>query len=249
MMDIKQHSKNQSYRTDEDKAFIAHLKGADVDNDSITFTILENGNLGIVSITEMSSGTFNYSPYLNEYGTDSFRYQTSDGLAVSTPAVVSITINPINDPPLANAGADQIVLEGQNVVLNGAESFDVDTDDLIFSWEQTSGIPVILLESKKVQSSFMAPSVTPEGDELIFSLLVSDTEQLISEDSVLITVNNVFTKGDLNDNGEIDLEDAVLALQLIAGMDDNKAYRKATVDSKQLHLIDAVYILQYIIFR
>jgi len=32
-------------------------------------------------------------------------------------------------------------------------------------------------------------------------------------------------------------------------MDDNKAYRKATVDSKQLHLIDAVYILQYIIFR
>jgi hypothetical protein len=240
---------NLSYHTDEDQAFVDHLKGSDIDNDSITFTILENGNLGIVSITEMSSGTFNSSPYLNEYGTDAFKYKTSDGFADSMPAVVSITINPINDPPYANAGSDQIVIEGQNVVLDGTKSFDVDTDDLKYSWEQSAGIPVMLLESKKVQSSFIAPSVTPKGEELIFSLLISDTEKLISEDSVLITVNNVFTKGDLNDNGEIDLEDAVLALQLIAGMNENQAYRQATVDSNQLHLKDAIYIFQCIIFR
>jgi len=58
-----------------------------------------------------------------------------------------------------------------------------------------------------------------------------------------------FSKGDLNDNGKIDLDDAVLVLQLIAGMNENQAYRQATVDSNQLQLKDAIYIFQCIIFR
>jgi len=73
-------------------------------------------------------------------------------------------------------------------------SFDVDTDDLKYLWEQSAGISVMILDSKKVKSSFIAPSVTPKSEELIFSLLISDTKKLISEDSVLITVNNVFFK-------------------------------------------------------
>ncbi|KPA13394.1 Concanavalin A-like lectin/glucanase [Candidatus Magnetomorum sp. HK-1] len=235
---------NLNFSTNEDNSFLAHLKGSDIDNDSITFKIVEKGNLGIVSITEMSSGKFNYSPYVNIHGIDSFIYKTNDGLVDSIPARVSITIHPINDPPCANAGTDQIVREGQNVVLDGTNSYDVDKDDLTYSWKQSSGISVKLLDSKMVQSSFIAPSVRSEGDTLMFNLLVSDAEQHISKDSVLIAVHNVFTKGDLNDDGHIDIEDIVLALQLIAGMNENKTYGQASIDRNQIGLSDVIYIFQ-----
>src|SRR6185369_14919509 len=55
------------------------------------------------SFSLSSDGSFSYTPALNFNGTDSFTYQARDPQGnLSNVATVTITINPINDAPVAN---------------------------------------------------------------------------------------------------------------------------------------------------
>jgi len=48
-------------------------------------------------------GSFTYTPAADYSGVDSFTYRASDGTATSDPATVSITVNPVNDAPVARS--------------------------------------------------------------------------------------------------------------------------------------------------
>src|SRR5688572_12997561 len=58
-----------------------------------------------------------------------------------------------NRPPVASAGADQVVGAGASVTLDGSASRDPDGKAIRFSWKQTQGTSVSL-------SSTTAPIVT-----------------------------------------------------------------------------------------
>ena len=58
-----------------------------------------------------SCGGAIYSPNLNENGADTFIYEASDGTLTSLPAIGSVTINPVNDPPVCPDGAPVTVAE------------------------------------------------------------------------------------------------------------------------------------------
>jgi len=47
-------------------------------------------------------GSFTYMPEQDFFGTDTFKYRASDGSAKSELITVTITVNPINDAPVAN---------------------------------------------------------------------------------------------------------------------------------------------------
>src|SRR5262249_12879525 len=55
-----------------------------------------------------SDGSFQYTPTPGYYGSDSFTYRDWDGYAYSSPATVSITVNRVNHPPVANDDAYSI---------------------------------------------------------------------------------------------------------------------------------------------
>jgi len=57
-------------------------------------------------------GSYTYMPAANFSGTDSFTYRASDGAQTSDPAIVSITVSPVNDPPVAANNAYSIVQGG-----------------------------------------------------------------------------------------------------------------------------------------
>lgn len=96
--------------------------------------------------------------------------------------------NPIQSPPIANAGVDQTVTEGFTVYLDGTSSYATTSGASIvsYSWIQTFG-PTVGLNGATLSSPlFTAPA---QATTLMFSLRVTDSlGQVSSPDSVTITV-------------------------------------------------------------
>jgi hypothetical protein len=90
---------------------------------------------------------------------------------------------PPNNPPQANAGANQTVDAGATVTLDGSVSSDPEGDALSFSWSQTLGPPVALSSTSAAVVTFVAPST---GTTLTFELTVSDGE---SESTASVSVS------------------------------------------------------------
>lgn len=115
-----------------------------------------------------------------------FKVSATDGEDTSEDSLV-ITVNRANQPPIANAGEDISVIEGNSVTLSGTAS-DSDNDSLIYSWTQVSGPSVTINNSNELVASFTAPQVT-SNQSLEFMLTVTDGIASVS-DNVIVTVNN-----------------------------------------------------------
>lgn len=101
------------------------------------------------------------------------------------------TVNPpANQPPTANAGANQTVNEGATVNLSGAGSSDPDNDPLSYQWTQISGPTVTLQNSLSVNCSFIAPQVA-STQTVTIRLTVDDGNGGTDTDDVVVTVNDV----------------------------------------------------------
>ncbi|MGE5608133.1 MAG: Ig-like domain-containing protein, partial [Bacillota bacterium] len=95
---------NDSYSTDEDVPLTISTPGVltndtDVDGDALTAVLLSGPSHGTLTLN--ANGSFTYQPASNYYGPDSFTYKTSDGQLQSGTATVTLTVNPVNDPPVA----------------------------------------------------------------------------------------------------------------------------------------------------
>ncbi|MGH7955602.1 MAG: Ig-like domain-containing protein, partial [Opitutaceae bacterium] len=97
---------SQSVQTDEDTAVTVVLTGSDIENSTLTYSIITpaaNGTLGPVVPGPNNTATVIYSPAANYHGPDTFTFKASDGAADSSAATVSLTVRPINDHPVVIA--------------------------------------------------------------------------------------------------------------------------------------------------
>ncbi len=94
-----------------------------------------------------------------------------------------------NNPPIADAGPDQTVDEGNLVTLNGSASSDPDDDPLTFSWTQTAGPSVVLSNANIASPTFTAPTITSTAN-LTFQLIVNDGKTNSAADTVNVLVND-----------------------------------------------------------
>lgn len=72
---------------------------SDADGDTLTVSLVSGTSNGTLSLN--SDGAFNYTPNLNFNSTDSFIYQISDGNGGTAQASVTLTVNAVNDLPVA----------------------------------------------------------------------------------------------------------------------------------------------------
>lgn len=108
------------------------------------------------------------------------------GQTASDTCIVNITW--INVPPVAQAGADQTVAEGQVVQLDGGNSVDSDDNITAYQWRQTGGPAVALSDAAAAAPFFTAPDVGTEGASLTFQLTVVDSGGLQDSDSCIVNV-------------------------------------------------------------
>lgn len=100
----------------------------------------------------------------------------------------TITVTVTNDAPVANAGLDVTILQGETTRLSGGGSYDPDGDALSYSWTMTSG-PSGSTASLSDPSS-PAPTFRPDRKgAYVFMLTVTDGD-LASQDSVTVTSSN-----------------------------------------------------------
>ena len=104
------------------------LTGNDPENDPLTFSISTEPANGYLSgtfpdVTYLPNGDFN--------GPDSFTFVANDGTSISNPGTISITVNPVNDPPTADDDSVSTVEDTPlGITLTGN---DVDGDEITFS--------------------------------------------------------------------------------------------------------------------
>jgi len=114
---------DDQYVTDEDVMLTVAAPGI-LENDSD----VEGDEMTIIPVDDVSNGTlewtlnggFIYTPDAKFNGTDTFSYMLFDGDAYSNTAVVTITVNPVNDWPLANDDFYE-VMTGTDLVKDAAE--------------------------------------------------------------------------------------------------------------------------------
>jgi hypothetical protein len=132
------------------------------------------------------------APNVSEDGTSlTFELTVADvgGLRSSDTAIVNVIW--LNDPPTANAGVDQAVLEKTTVTLDGSNSFDPDDGIASYQWKQVAGPSVTLSDPTDAQPTFEAPSFNDSGDQpLVFELIVTDDSGLQSSDLTTVSVSN-----------------------------------------------------------
>ncbi|MDG6774176.1 retention module-containing protein [Thiomicrorhabdus sp. ZW0627] len=115
---------------DEDSSKVIDVLSNDTDLDGDTLSVQsvtqpENG-----SVVINPDGTVTYTPIANYNGTDSFTYVVEDGNGGTDTALVTLTINPQNDEPVAVADIATLDEDSSQVIDVLANDTDLDGDTL-----------------------------------------------------------------------------------------------------------------------
>jgi sugar lactone lactonase YvrE len=121
----------------------------------------------------------------------------------------------LNDAPIADAGADQVVSEEASFVLDGSGSFD--EDGIIgYSWTQTMGTPVLPESPYYTETPLVtltAPATDSAGTLLVFRLVVTDgLNKTGGSDATSVTVNNVISGSVVINDADLYTNDPLVTL-------------------------------------
>ncbi|MCF7919796.1 MAG: T9SS type A sorting domain-containing protein [Candidatus Cloacimonetes bacterium] len=173
------HINEDEILTEDFTPYIVSLYGDEI---TLGFT----GNTEIV--IEQAGLDITFSAPADWFGYETISFNITDEHNNQVNCESNIIFDPINDIPLAVAGADQIAGDQNTVTLDASASSDIEDDDLVYFWTPPAGIN--LSDPAALNPVFQAPE-TVEFLELIFTLQVTDSQGAVSDpDETVITVFN-----------------------------------------------------------
>ncbi|QDG53115.1 tandem-95 repeat protein [Persicimonas caeni] len=140
-----------SLSTDEDTPLVLTLSGTDPDGDTLSYSLITLPKDGTLTGLDTATGDVTYVPDADFNGSDSFTFKVTDGAGASGSATVSLTVNAVNDAPVATDDADTTVEDTAVTVDVLANDSDVEGDTL----------------SVAIDTQPSHGSVTVNGDETI----------------------------------------------------------------------------------
>gem|GEM_PF-3937282 len=166
---------NSSVSVSEDASGEITLSATDIDNDTLRFEIVQEPAHGTLSGT---MPTLTYTPAKNYNGSDSFTYIARDAEGSSGEATVSITVNSVNDIPVAEAGDDIVAAEGTEVSLSASGSYDIDGTIASYEWKEGT---TLISDSRDFIYTFSSGTH-------VLTLVVTDDSGATASDSVTVTI-------------------------------------------------------------
>jgi hypothetical protein len=147
---------------------------------------------GSSTIVIRNPSAFQTMVYNLETGTYQFELTITDNKGANARDTLKVIVNPSttnNHPPVANAGADQVIVSpANNVIVDGRLSTDPDNNISVYEWRKISG-PLSNTIDRPGQVQTAIGNLT-EGIYR-FELKVTDSIGLFSKDTVQINVDTV----------------------------------------------------------
>ncbi|WP_029277763.1 tandem-95 repeat protein [Pedobacter borealis] len=170
--------------TSEDTPQNGLINAVDSDNDPLTFTLITPPTHGILTLS--ADGNYTYAPYADYNGSDSFDISASDGKGGVLLITIPVTVNPVNDVPIATSPA---ITTTEDTPKNGViTASDVEGDALTYtlSIAPTNGTVVINTDGTYTYT----PNANYNGTDS-FTATVSDGKGGTTIITISITITSV----------------------------------------------------------
>ncbi len=206
---------------------------ADVDGDTLVATLSQQPSNGVVGLN--SDGSFTYTPSSDFFGTDSFTYVVSDGVADASATTVSIEVTSAADSPVANDDTFTVANDGTehelDVLANDTSEPDGTQTLVITAVTQGANGGTVSFDSAGLKLNYR-PATGFSGSET-FSYTIQDADGLTNAANVTVNVQEdapvgdsevtgfVYLDADMDgerDSGEFGLPGSLITL---AGMDED----------------------------
>jgi VCBS repeat-containing protein len=188
----------------------------DADGDALTAVLVSGPSFGSLSLN--ADGSFTYTPDPNFHGVDDFTYKANDGVTDSNTATVTITVNSVNDVPVAN---DDAATTDEDVPVSiGVLANDVDDDPTTTLWLASVSDPG---HGSVTWDAYGVVTYTPDPDFFgsdAFTYKATDNITESNVATVTITVNPVNDPPVANDDAAVTDEDVPVTIDVLANDTD-----------------------------
>jgi Bacterial Ig domain len=196
----------------------------DPDGDTLSVTGVTQGGKGAVTFT--STGV-TYVPTHNANGSDTFTYSIADGHGGTDVGTVHVTINPVNDAPIAVADTITILEDTQTDIDVRANDTDVDGDTLTITDPGTPLHGTVSVAGGKIRYT---PTLDFDGTDT-FTYTIGDGHGGSDTALVTVTISAVDDAPVAVDDSYVVTEDLTTAAPL------NVLVNDSDVDGPPVHII------------
>jgi len=185
------------YQTAEDTELVVDVANgilandSDPDLDSLQALLVDDASNGVLNLK--ADGSFNYMPAPDFNGRDSFTYRASDAISQSNLATVTLTVNVVNDAPVATDDVYQTAEDTELVVdvANGILANDSDPEMEPLQTVLVSSVSDGVLNLNENGSFDYTPVPDFNGQDS-FTYRASDTvlESNLATVTITVDVNN-----------------------------------------------------------
>jgi hypothetical protein len=170
-----------------DKVTLNGSNSTSSDDGALTYSWKQTSDVTVELSDPFASSTTFLAPVVEGALAFDLTVTDANGLTSTDSCIVNVSIQ--NEPPTANAGSDIVVSSNETVLMDGTGSLD-DGESVSYSWSQTEGPPVTLLDANSASPYFISPTVGAEGSSLTFQLTVTDHGGLKDTDSCIVNVTS-----------------------------------------------------------